>query len=178
MAQIDSLQSSLHLSSIGAAGAAATNSGNRSQKTEKTGTRKSRFASMVEQRVAENQMISAGLPAEIAGMEFEDALVYLKDKADLASDVAKEDFSLESFKAYRKAVGDLIRFIVHTNYEVKMNIRRRPSKRFKTEKFYLINIVDEKIDKLASDILANHLETMQILVRIDEINGILVDLIT
>ncbi|MBO7163574.1 MAG: DUF327 family protein, partial [Spirochaetaceae bacterium] len=47
-----------------------------------------------------------------------------------------------------------------------------------TEKFYLINIVDEKIDKLASDILSNHLETMQILVRIDEINGILVDLIT
>ena len=28
------------------------------------------------------------------------------------------------------------------------------------------------------DILSNHLETMQILVRIDEINGILVDLIT
>ena len=104
-------------------------------------------------------------------------MVYLKDKADLASDVAKSDFNLESFKSYRKAIGDLIRFIVHTNYEVKMNIRRRPSKRFKTEKFYLINIVDEKIDKLASDILANHLETMQILVRIDEINGILVDLI-
>ena len=91
---------------------------------------------------------------------------------------ARNDFTLEAFKSYRKAVGDLIRFIVHTNYEVKMNIRRRPSKRFKTEKFYLINIVDEKIDKLAADILANHLETMQILVRIDEINGILVDLLT
>ena len=59
-----------------------------------------------------------------------------------------------------------------------MNIRRRPSKRFKTEKFYLIQVVDEKIDSLAADILSNHLETMQILVRIDEINGILVDLLT
>ena len=84
----------------------------------------------------------------------------------------------DAFKAYRKAIGDLIRFIVHTNYEVKMNIRRRPSKRFKTEKFYLIQVVDEKIDSLAADILSNHLETMQILVRIDEINGILVDLLT
>ena len=45
------------------------------------------------------------------------------------------------------------------------------------DKYKVINIVDEKIDKLASDILSNHLETMQILVRIDEINGILVDLI-
>lgn len=178
MTQIDSLQSSLHLSSIGTAGAAATGAGNRSEKTESSKIRKNRFASMVEQKVEENKMISAGLPTKIAGMEFEDALVYLKDKADMASDVARNEFSLEAFKSYRKAVGDLIRFIVHTNYEVKMNIRRRPSKRFKTEKFYLINIVDEKIDKLAADILANHLETMQILVRIDEINGILVDLIT
>ena len=71
-----------------------------------------------------------------------------------------------------------MKFIVHTNYEVKMNIRRRPSRRFKTEKFYLIDIVDKKIDKLASDILENHLETLQVLVRIDEINGLVVDLIT
>ncbi len=178
MAQIDSLHSALHLSSIGTAGAAATNSDSQSSRIGRGSLRKTRFASMVEQKVAENQMISAGLPAEIAGMEFEEALVYLKDQADLASDVAKAEFSMESFKAYRKAIGDLIRFIVHTNYEVKMNVRRRPSKRFKTEKFYLINVVDEKIDKLAADILANHLETVQILVRIDEINGILVDLIT
>lgn len=177
MAQIDSLQSSLHLSSIGTAGAAA-NAGARGERTEKTQGKKTRFASLVEQKTAEHKMISAGLPPEIAGMEFEDALVYLKDQADMASDVAKNDFSMESFKAYRKAIGDLIRFIVHTNYEVKMNIRRRPSKRFKTEKFYLIQVVDEKIDSLAADILSNHLETMQILVRIDEINGILVDLLT
>ena len=178
MSQIDSLHSSLHLSSIGTAGTASTASGKRSEQAERSQPKKSRFASMVEQRVAENQMISAGLPTEIAGMDFEDALVYLKDQADIASDAARNDFTLEAFKSYRKAVGDLIRFIVHTNYEVKMNIRRRPSKRFKTEKFYLINIVDEKIDKLAADILANHLETMQILVRIDEVNGILVDLLT
>lgn len=93
MAQIDSLQSALHLSSIGTAGAVAANSGNKSAKTEKPVAKKSRFASMVEQKVAENQMISAGLPPEIAGMEFEDALVYLKDKADMASDVAKNDFT-------------------------------------------------------------------------------------
>ncbi|MBU3849163.1 MAG: YaaR family protein, partial [Candidatus Treponema excrementipullorum] len=98
--------------------------------------------------------------------------------ADIASDLVKTEFSLESFSNYRKAVSNLMKFIVHTNYEVKMNIRRRPSRRFKTEKFYLIDIVDKKIDKLAADILENHLETLQVLVRIDEINGLVVDLIT
>ena len=132
----------------------------------------------MEQHAEETRLVSAGLPKEIAGMEFEDALVYLKDKADIASDLVKTEFSLESFSNYRKAVSNLMKFIVHTNYEVKMNIRRRPSRRFKTEKFYLIDIVDKKIDKLAADILENHLETLQVLVRIDEINGLVVDLIT
>ena len=86
MAQIDSLHSALHLSSIGTAGAAATNSDSQSSRIGRGSLRKTRFASMVEQKVAENQMISAGLPAEIAGMEFEEALVYLKDQADLASE--------------------------------------------------------------------------------------------
>ena len=175
MPQIDSLQSTLYFSSLGATG---TTLNGRNGKTEKTPTKKSRFASMMEQRAEESKMISAGLPAEIAGMEFEDALVYLKDQADIASDIVKGDFNLESFSNYKKAVSNLMKFIVHTNYEVRMNIRRRPSKRFKTEKFYLIDIVDEKIDKLAAEILDSHLETLQILVRIDEINGILVDLIT
>ena len=96
MAQIDSLQSSLHLSSIGTAGAAA-NAGARSERTEKAQGKKTRFASLVEQKTAEHKMISAGLPPEIAGMEFEDALVYLKDQADMASDVAKNDFSMAFF---------------------------------------------------------------------------------
>ena len=39
MAQIDSLQYSLHLSSIGTAGAAAANSGAKSSKTEKPVTK-------------------------------------------------------------------------------------------------------------------------------------------
>ena len=132
----------------------------------------------MEQHAEETRLVSAGLPKEIAGMEFEDALVYLKDKADIASDLVKTEFSLESFSNYRKAVSNLMKFIVHTNYEVAPPPRRRPSRRFKTEKFYLIDIVDKKIDKLAADILENHLETLQILVRIDEINGLVVDLIT
>ena len=175
MPQIDFTNPSLYVSNVSTT---AANLNGQKEKTEKSKIKKSRFASLVEQHAKETRLVSAGLPKEIAGMEFEDALVYLKDKADIASDLVKTEFSLESFSNYRKAVSNLMKFIVHTNYEVKMNIRRRPSRRFKTEKFYLIDIVDKKIDKLAADILENHLETLQVLVRIDEINGLVVDLIT
>ena len=142
MPQIDFTNPSLYVSNVSTT---AANLNGQKEKTEKSKIKKSRFASLVEQHAEETRLVSAGLPKEIAGMEFEDALVYLKDKADIASDLVKTEFSLESFSNYRKAVSNLMKFIVHTNYEVKMNIRRRPSRRFKTEKFYLIDIVDKNI---------------------------------
>ncbi len=172
MPQIDSLQSAFYFHPATAA------AGEQSRKTEKSATKKSRFANLVEQHAAEAEVASVGLPLEIAGMDFEEAFVYLKDKADMASDALKNDFGLETFAAYRTAVGHLMKFIVHSNYDVKLYKRRRPNRRFKTEKFYLVHIIDEKLDKLAADILSNHFETLQMLSRIDEINGILIDLIT
>lgn len=173
MAQIDPLHAAFHFK----AGTTAT-SGNKSEKTDKAANRKTRFSNVMEQKTAEMEMLSAGLPVEIAGMEFEEAFIYLKDQADITSDKLKSDFSLEAFSEYRKAVSDLMKFIVQSNYQVKMNRRRGMNRRFKTEKFYLIQVVDEKLDKLAADILSVHFETLQMLARIDEINGILIDLTT
>jgi len=172
MSQIDSLQSTFYFSPAGATSAKANN-----QKTNKT-EKKSKFSSIIEKKAAEQQMISAGLPPEIAEMEYEEALIYLKDKADIASDLIKNQFSLESFTEYRESIGNLMKFIVHINYEVEMKQRRRPTRRFKTEKFYLIKIIDQKLDQLANDILVNHLENLEILAKVNEINGILIDLIT
>lgn len=173
MPQIDPLHSAFYFPA-----ANASETGKKNEKTEKAKIKKSVFSSIMEQKAAETDMISAGLPPEIASMDFEDAFVYLKDQADIASDVLKTDFSLEAFSAYRKSIGNLMKFIVHSNYEIEVNKRRRPNRKFKTEKFYLIQVIDQKLDKLASDIISTHLESLEMLSRIDEINGILIDLIT
>ena len=173
MAQIDPLHSTFHFPAANVSGLNKKN-----EKTENTKAKKSVFSSIMDQKKAETDMLSSGLPVEIASMDFEEAFVYLKDQADIASDVLKADFSLEAFSAYRKSIGNLMKFIVHSNYEVEVNKRRRPNRRFKTEKFYLIQVIDEKLDRLASDIISTHLESLEMLSRIDEINGILIDLIT
>lgn len=172
MAQIDPLHSAFYFPAANNVG------GGKNTKSEKTSAKKNKFSSLIEQKAAETELVSAGLPVEIAGMEFEEAFIFLRDQADIAADKIKSDLSLESFTQYRKAISNMMKFIVHSNYDVEEKRRRRASFRFKTEKFYLVKVIDEKLDKLAEEILATHIDSIRLLARIDEINGILVDLIT
>ena len=73
MPQIDFTNPSLYVSNVSTT---AANLNGQKEKTEKSKVKKSRFASLVEQHAEETRLVSAGLPKEIAGMEFEDAPVY------------------------------------------------------------------------------------------------------
>ena len=70
-----------------------------------------------------------------------------------------------------------MKYIVQSNYDIQKKRRRRYSIKSNTDKYYLIKIIDEKLDQLASEILSIHSETLGLLAKIDEINGILVDLL-
>ena len=48
----------------------------------------------------------------------------------------------------------------------------------KRKRFTLVKVVDEKLDSLAASVLAAQREQLTILAQIDEINGLLVDLIS
>ncbi len=177
MPNIDPLQSSLYFSATAAAQTAAgANAGTANRKT--VSAKKSRFSNMIEQQESELALAEAGFPPEIAEMDFEEAFVYLKDRADVAADRVKAELSTDSFTEYRQAVSHFMKFIVRSNYDIEIHKRRRPNRKFNTNKFYLIQVIDQKLDTLAAEILLNHSETLRILAGIDEINGILVDLIT
>lgn len=168
MDQVDPVASSLHLS----AASQASHGSARSEKKQKI--RKS-FASILHfhsMGLPEDEFI----PPQVAGLPLEDAIIKLKDDVDIAGDNLKAGSSMEAFTAYRRAVSDFMRFVVHCNYEVDMqesgrNILRR-------KRYYILRIVDEKLDHLAADFLVNHYDKLTMLARIDEINGILVDLLT
>ncbi len=167
MAQLDPVASALH-----AAAQAQTAQGSaRSEKKQKT--HKS-FASILHLRslgLPDDEFI----PPQVAGMPLEQAVIKLKDDVDIAGDSLKAGSTMESFTAYRRAVSDFMRFVVHCNYEVDMHESGRSILRRK--RYYMLRIVDEKLDRLAADFLANHYDKLSMLARIDEINGILVDLL-
>ena len=147
MNSVDPLNSSLYFS---AAAQASQESVKQKEKAAKT--KRSPFASMLEKTQEVEELISAGLPSEIAGMDVEEALVFLKDAVDIAGDRLIEKMDAASFADFKSYVGNFIRYVSKNN-----------------------SINDKKIEELATMILQNHSDKIKMLSKIDEIKGLVVD---
>lgn len=175
--EIDGLGQSLYFNAAQLAGQSAvkSNKSSDSQKTVKASKKK--FASALEQSRAEYELVQDGFPAEIAAMEIEEAVVFLKDEADMAGDKLRESQLPENFAEYRKKVSRFLRYLAKNNYEVKKRQRPGFTKKGKplnpqTQVF----VINQKLDDLAKWMLSSHRDTLHMLAKIDEIQGMLVDL--
>ncbi len=161
--------------------AAQTSRKEAAEKTNKTG--KKSFASAYEKSLAEKELLDAGLPAEIAGMEIEEAAIFLKDKADIAADKLLESQLPEVFAEYRQSVSQFVRFIVRNNFDVvkhnpsKLMIRRhKMDPRKSIDPKVTVQVVNQKLDDLARWLLSSQKKQLGLLAKVNEINGLLVDL--
>jgi len=149
-----------------------------SKKSEKSFFSKLSFADTLKKTKEEALLVSEGLPAEIAGMDEESAIVFLKDAADLASDQLRDNQSLENIENYRKKIGQFLKYIERNNFEVIEKRRFGRSRRGRVLAPYVqIQVINQKVNNLASDMLYNHSKNLNLLARIEEINGLIVDLI-
>lgn len=139
---------------------------------------KASFSSSLKRIQEEAELASAGLPKEIAGMSEEDAIVFLKDAVDIAGDELKLSQSPENLENYRKKIGQFMKYVVRNNFEVIEKRRFGRNRRGKQlAPYYQIQVINQKLNNLASDMLYNHSKNLSILARIDEINGLIVDLL-
>ena len=154
----------------------------KNQKTDKTekksSVRKSSFASAMERSQEEATLVQAGLPAAIAGMDVEEAAIFLKDEADMAADRLRESQMPAEFEEYRRKVSQFLRFLEKNNFEVTVKQQRgkRRDGRPRDPRVQ-IKIINSELDIMARQMLLSHKDTITMLAKIDEINGMLVDLI-
>ena len=178
MAEIGSVsQSSLYFAAAQAAAQQQAKQTKMQEKAERL-QRKS-FAASLRKTQEELSLASEGLPPEIAGMDEENAVIYLKDAVDIAGDELKVDQSLESLEKYRKKVGQFMKYLVRNNFEVLEHKRRGRNRRTgkSADPYVQIKLINEKLDRLTSDMLYNHANNLNLLSRIEEINGIIIDLL-
>ena len=131
----------------------------------------------MERTQEEYKLKQEGLPPEIAGMAPEQAAVFLKDAADIAAEKLKSSQLPENFADYRKKVSQFLKYIVKTNYTVyqqKHTGSTRKGRKF--EPHTQIQMVNKKLEELAQWMIHEHSDTLQMLAKLDEINGLLVDL--
>jgi uncharacterized protein len=98
----------------------------------------------------------------------------LLDGVTELGDELKKNASLETIKAYKNAVRRFMARVVRDSFRTEEKVTGLGFK--KRKKYIMIKVIDEKLEQLARGILQHQSDQLEILRRLDEIRGLLVDL--
>lgn len=176
MADISTLSSqALYFAAAHQASSAASGKLTQSKKTESV--KKNAFVNGLKKAQEEATLLSEGFPVEIAGMQLEDAVAFLKDELDFAGENLKNNQSLENLEIYRKKVSQFMKYIVKNNYNF---VTAREARKLRSGKiikpFYQIEVINKRLEQLASEMMYTQRKNLNILAKVEEINGLIIDL--
>ena len=175
MAGIDSFNPLLYSQSAAALEAAKkSKKEEEKKKTEKT---KTRFADLLH-KAEEIPATDPDLPIEIASMEIDEAVAFLMDEVTMAGEELKNSPLPECYESYKKKITQFLHFVEKNTYDIENQVGIR-SPRFKNRKNYtIVTVVNEKLEQLARDIMFIQSSQISMLAKIEEIKGLLVDLLS
>jgi uncharacterized protein YaaR (DUF327 family) len=130
------------------------------------------FASVVEQSAeGQSTMFDVGQHGE-----HRENLEELLDEVHQRGQMLADSQSLENIRQYREAVSGFLSYVVDNMLAVEEqtsggNILRR-------KRFTQVKIIDRKLESLLQGVLQNQVKQLDLLERINEIRGLLVDLVT
>ncbi|GHT95519.1 hypothetical protein FACS1894141_4280 [Spirochaetia bacterium] len=81
----------------------------------------------------------------------------------------------EEIKQYKQSVHNFLRYIVDNGYAIEEHTSG--ANLLKRKKFTIVQVVDHKLEQLAAGILSGQTAQIELLARIDEIQGLLIDLL-
>ena len=189
MAEIDSLGSSTYFAGVQNSTNEALKRNRKTEESQKT--KKTKFGDILhssKEIKGANEYID-GLPSILQTMSIEDGAIYLKDAVDNAGNDLAEEVTTENIANFKQAVQQFLKFMVKNNYEVKSHRPRKVSLVSSTTFFsnysvpphkkdprYQINIINEKLAALTAATLEGQKDNIALLAQIDEIKGLLIDL--
>ncbi|MCF0241799.1 MAG: DUF327 family protein [Treponema sp.] len=176
----------------------------KNQKTEKTkdtgNIRKSRFSEALKKKEAETELEAKGLPPEIQNMSLDEAAIYLKDAVDLAGNELSSKLSMENLGKFKKAIRQFLMFVEENNFTANITVDRRVQIARKLNRIeptnppvhvfstynnvprtippsVTISVINEKLDQITRDMLQTQSDNLKILNNINELKGLVVDLL-
>jgi uncharacterized protein YaaR (DUF327 family) len=146
------------------------------------------FAKIFDETIEEQEKADARF-LTTGDITTEETLQELMDAVHSTGDSLRNHPLPNEVMHYKKAVKDFLRYVVENTYVIEQEIgipnslkpgfkKPRSSPEAKERKTYqMIQVVDRKLDQLAAVILAGQSTQLDILARLEEITGILVDLL-
>ena len=146
------------------------------KKKENLKTKKSAFSKLLHQEESNVLETDDLLIPEIVGKTFDEALQFLVDSVYSSGDELKKSTSPDNFKQYQKSLAGFMRFVVKNSYEVETI--RRSRRLSKKQPYQIVQTINKKLDELARGVLSNQRDQMNLLAKIDEINGLVIDVMS
>ncbi len=120
---------------------------------------------------------SSGAGTVMPDMDLTEAdLEALLDEIHSAGENLAEDPGMRNVMQYKKAVQRFLHFVVKNNRQLEHQEGARLSIFKQPKRYTLIAVVDRKLEQLAAGVLQNQADKLEILKRVEEIQGLLVDI--
>jgi hypothetical protein len=105
----------------------------------------------------------------------EELIAKMQDEVYATGDALSDVISTENIQAYKKAIKNFVEYILERAYDVENVVTGglNPSKK---KAWTIVKVINTKLDKLVSDLMYNQVKKIEVLKRIDEIKGLIVDL--
>lgn len=119
----------------------------------------------------------------------EDSVNYLMDEVRSTGDMLKNRPLPEEIMRYKQAVRNFINYVVKNSYSLEyeegipnflkpgFSGRRGTPEAMKGKEYTKIQVIDKKLEDLAAMLLSSQLKQMELISRLEEIRGLLVDLL-
>lgn len=105
----------------------------------------------------------------------EEYLEKLQDDVHLAGDALSDAVSTENILLYKNAIKKFVNYILDKAYRIE-NVVTSSLNPARKKAWTIVKVINKKLDTLVADLMFNQLKKMEILQRIDEIKGLIVDL--
>lgn len=99
----------------------------------------------------------------------------LQDDVYSTGDALSDTVSPENILAYKKAIKAFVEYVLNCTYEVE-NIVSGSLNPKRQRAWTIVKVINEKLDKLIGELMYSQLKKIEVLKRIDEIKGLIVDL--
>ncbi|AHH08204.1 DUF327 family protein [Borrelia anserina] len=101
---------------------------------------------------------------------------YMLDKINNVGEKLLSEPSRQNVVFYRKAIGEFLSVVLSFSVSLKEQ-RGGNSGEHKRPKYRIVRIINEKLDKLAYSVLQNQVSQIKLLSSLEEIQGLLVNLL-
>jgi len=117
---------------------------------------------------------------QLKGLSPEEAVSLLQDAVRSAGDTLRTRQNPETILHYKKAIKNFIGYVAREAYIVttQNHLRRDKTNHLRPRSFTQIVVINEKLDKFANELLYDQKSQLFILERLEEIYGLIIDLIT